>query len=122
MSNQKQQIKKMPKKEKVIFIGEQQYPMDSVVLKISYSTLLQLLEEEGQHVKKTCISTVRPFISGDVGRTRLAELEEEDLVLVEEEICQEPHVEYLIVDESLPERSIKIEDFSRFRQTIRRSV
>jgi hypothetical protein len=109
----------MPKKKKFIFIGEEQYPIDGLSLEIPASLLVQWLKEEREKAQRTCISSLRPFVSGHVGRTRLQEIElafDEEVVMVEE--TAEPEV--LFIDDGV-RKVVSVPDYRNIIQLIERS-
>jgi len=106
----------MPKKQRLIVIGESELPLDKVVLKIPLSALAQLLTEEKKEATQECITQLRPFVSGQIGRSRLDDIQEE-FVLVEKEVVEEP--DYVFIDENRGQ-VIRDVDFREVFQVIRR--
>jgi len=110
----------MSKQKRLVIIGEQEYPLDGVVLKLTLAQLQELFNQEQKIATTHCISQLRPFVSGETGRARLESIElafNEEVVLVEEEVREAP--EYVFIDD---ERGQIIEgvDFERVIQTITR--
>ena len=107
----------MPKNKRIIVIGESELPLDKVVLKISLAALAQLLTEEKKEATEQCITQLRPFVSGQIGRSRLVDIEEEFMV-VEEEVVEQP--DYVFIDEDRGQVLSDV-DFGHVIQTIRRN-
>ena len=106
----------MPKTKKLIVIGGSELPIDNVVVKLTLADLAALLKEEKEAATRECITQLRPFVSGQLGRDRLDNIQEE-YVLVEEEVVEQP--EYVFIDKA---RDLVLQDvdFEHVFQTIRR--
>lgn len=109
----------MSKTKKVVLIGNQTFPLEGVSVKIPLGTLAKLLAEEKKETTVKCITSLRPFVTGQSGRIRLEELEigcEEELILIREEAAEVPDV--VFVDEQYG-KIIEEVDYDKVIQTIR---
>ena len=107
----------MPKTQRIIVLGNLEFPMDKVVLKIPLSALAKLLGEEKREATQECITQLRPFVSGQIGRARLDDIQEE-FVIVEEKVVEQP--DYVFIDEDRGQ-VLQDVDFGCVIQTIRRN-
>ena len=110
----------MSKNKKVIVIGEQVYPLNGVTLQISLADLSKLLVEERKEGAQQCISILRPFVSSEIGRSRLDSIElgyDEVLVEVEEDVVEES--KFIFIDDDRGE-ILEGVSFENVFQTIRR--
>ena len=117
----------MSKKEKkVIVIGEEQYPLEKMQVCMSVEHFITLMENQRSTMSKNCISQLRPFIVGDVGRRRLErielELEEQGDFVLEEVEETSPEIVVVALDEDGRQRKVRgVEDFSGLVQIIQRN-